>query len=182
MTSLNLNKTTILLQQNKKLFHTQDLALLWQIGHRPTLRVTISRYLKKGILIPVQRGLYSTIPLDQLDPLELGSSALHAYCYLSTGSILFQAGIINQPPQAYTFCSPRSATFSLAGHHYHSRQLATKYLYHPLGIVDHTTHRQATPERAAADLLYFNPSYYLDAPSQLDQTQLSKIQEEVYQQ
>lgn len=174
------NKTSALLQQDKKLFHTKDLALLWKINHPPTLRTTISRYIKNGTLIPIQRGFYSTVPLEKLDPLDLGSSAIHQFCYLSTESVLFQAGIINQPSPAITFCSSQSKNFSLIGHHFRSRQLRPLHLYNPIGILSQNHYKIASPERAAADLLYYNSSYYLDAPELLNQELFAEIKQKVY--
>ena len=94
-----------LIQLDRKIFHTGDLAVLWDIYSKNTLYTTIKRYVKKGILIPVYKGLYSTVPLSRLDPLELGKAIIHRFTYLSTESVLSQAGIIFQATYAYTFVS-----------------------------------------------------------------------------
>src|SRR3989337_2417083 len=54
-----------LIKSGENLFHTNDLALLWQTANRNTLYTTIKRYTDKGILIPVQKGLYFTISGNQ---------------------------------------------------------------------------------------------------------------------
>jgi hypothetical protein len=48
------------------------------------------------------------VPIEQLDPLELGKAVIHRYTYLSTESVLAQAGVIAQTTYAYTFVSSLS--------------------------------------------------------------------------
>ena len=57
-----------LLKQKNELYQTQDLGLVWGIAKRNTLYTTIKRYEQRGILIPIHKGFYSTIPLDQINP------------------------------------------------------------------------------------------------------------------
>jgi len=91
-----------LIKVDRKIYHTNDLALLWDITNKNTLYTTIKRYVQKGVLIPIYKGLYSTVPLSQLDPLELGKAIIHRYTYLSTESVLATAGVISQVTYAYT--------------------------------------------------------------------------------
>ena len=84
-----------LLKLKEKLFHTNDLALLWGITNKNTLYTTIKRYLQKGILIPVHKGFYSTVPIDQLDPFKLAIGYLHRFTYISCETVLIQEGIIS---------------------------------------------------------------------------------------
>lgn len=180
MIKRNLNKTNILLKQAQHLFHTHDLRLLWSIENPHTLRKTIHRYVKNGTLIAIYKGFYSTVPLDQIDPIELGTVAIRAYSYLSTETVLVQSGIIFQGIHSFTFCSSKSQKYSIASNNYYVRQLQDKYLYNPIGIIDNGTYKIASPERAIADMLYFNPKYYFDAKDQIDMKKLKKIQKEVY--
>jgi len=175
-----MDKLQILLKQNKKLFHTNDLRLLWNIKNPATLRKTISRYIQKGVLIPVYRGFYSVIALKEIKPLELGSSAIHNYCYVSTETVLVQNGIIFQNLSAYTFCSSKTKTIQIGDKIYKSRQLADIYLYNKIGIIDMENYRIATVERAMADMLYFNPHYYFDQEKSIDKEKFEKIKMEVY--
>ena len=79
-----MNKVNILLKQNRLVFHTTDLGLLWKIDNKNTLLTTIKRYVKKGILIRIHKGLYTTKPVDELDPYEVGVAYVHQYAYVST--------------------------------------------------------------------------------------------------
>ncbi len=79
-----------LIKLDRRLYHTNDLAILWGVSNKNTLYTTIKRYVQKEILIPVYKGLCSTIPLSQLNPLEMGVAIVHKYAYLSTESVLAQ--------------------------------------------------------------------------------------------
>ena len=65
------NKQKILYQSNKRIFTSFDLALLWDIKNRNTLLKTIQRYIEREILYRIYKGLYSTIPLKDLDKYEV---------------------------------------------------------------------------------------------------------------
>ncbi len=158
-----MNYLTLLLQANRTLFHTQDLRVLWGISNSNTLYTTIKRYIQRGVLFPVQKGLYSTLPLSKLDPWALGVVAVHAYAYVSCESVLAKAGYLNHIPQAITLVGPQAKKFELGGQRHVVRQLADQFLFRPEGVVVENGVRQATAVRALADLLYFNPHAQLDA-------------------
>ena len=168
-----------LIQFNRKLYHTNDLALLWGITNKQSLYMALTRYIDKGVLFPVYKGLYSTVPLADLDPLELGKAVIHRYTYLTTESVLAQAGVISQATFAYTFVSdiPKKAT--VRNLTFLFRQLKREYLLNPCGIVEQNGEFIATPERAAADMLYFNHKYHFDVPESLDMDLVASLQKEI---
>jgi hypothetical protein len=168
-----------LLKSDRKIFHSNDLAILWDIANKNTLYTTIKRYVQKGILIPIYKGLYSTLPVSQLNPLELGRAIVHRYTYLTTESVLFQEGIISHVPYAYTFASSVTRKASIGDFSFVFRKLQDKYLYNPSGIIKKDNCFVATPERAVADLLYFNPKYHLDFTANIDFDLVRRIQKEV---
>ena len=160
-----------LLKLNRDLYHTGDLGILWEITNKNTLYTTIKRYVQKGILIPVHKGLYSTKPLNKLDPVSLGLAIVHNYAYASCEMVLAKEGLINQIVFPITLVSSKSQKFSVGGYDYVVRKLADKYLYNPEGI--------GTPERAVADMLYFRPSYHFDGENIIDWKKVKYIQKEV---
>jgi len=168
-----------LIKQDRKIYHSNDLAILWGISNKNTLYTTIKRYVKKGILIPIYKGLYSTVPLQQLDPLELGKAIIHRYTYLSTESVLTQAGIILQATYAYTFVSSLSKRVTVGSMSFLFRQLKDEYLFHPGGIENQNGIFVASTERAVADLLYYNPSYHFDIPENIDFEKVKLLQQEI---
>lgn len=168
-----------LLKLERRLFHTQDLALLWNISNKNTLYTTIARYLKKGILISIHKGFYSTIPIEQLNVNLLGVSYLHTFSYLSTETVLQHHGIISQNSQAITFISSVSKTFKVESHYYLVRQLRQAFLFNSSGIKETNGVFVATLERAVSDMLYFNPKYHFDNPKLIRWDYVTKLQKEI---
>lgn len=168
-------KLNQLLKSSEDLFHTQDLALLWSVENRNTLYTTIKRYVKKGFLIRIQRGFYSKVRLDQVDPVRLGISFLHRYSYLSTESVLVKEGVIFQSVPYITLVSNKSQKFEVGGNLYRSRQMKDSFLFNEAGIRE----QEASLERAVADLLYYDPKYHFDAPKFIDWDKVKKIQKRV---
>jgi predicted transcriptional regulator of viral defense system len=166
----------ILLKQQNRLFHTRDLALLWQIPSDNTLYTLIKRYAAKGILVPVQKGLYATVPLTEVHPFILGAAIIHRYGYVSCEYVLAHAGVIFQAQQSITFISSVSRKFTAAGHHFSVRQLADRFLYNDTGLHTDSGVLVASPERAAADVLYFDPQYHFDNRRALNWHNVQTIQ------
>lgn len=174
------DKLNILLKQAQKLFHTNDLAVLWQVHNRNSLYTAISRYAQKGVLYPVQKGLYSTVPITELDVVQLGVHLLHRYAYLSTESVLTQVGIISQITYPTTFVSDISQKLKIGDNEYLVRMLQPKFLYNTSGIADRGDGvLVASVERAIADMRYFQPNYYFDNESQIDWEKVKQLQKEV---
>jgi hypothetical protein len=168
-----------LIKLDRKIYHSNDLALLWDITNKNTLYTTIKRYVQKGVLVPIYKGLYSTVPLQQLDPLVLGKSIIHRYTYLSTESVLAQAGVIAQATYMYTFVSDLPKKVTVGSMSFLFRQLKAEYLNNPTGVINQNGVFVATPERAAADMLYFNSKYHFDVPESIDFKIVKSIQKEV---
>lgn len=168
-----------LIKLDRKIYHSNDLAILWGIANKNTLYTTIKRYVQKGVLIPIYKGLYSTVPLSQLNPLELGKAIIHRYTYLSTETVLAQAGVIAQTTYAYTFVSDQSKRVTVGSISFLFRKLKDEYLYNPSGVINQNGIFVATNERAVADMLYFNSKYHFDVPESVDFDKVKAIQREV---
>lgn len=162
--SKTLRRFAQLASMGEVVFHTSDLAILWQITDKNTLYTTLKRYVKQGLLYRIWRGMYSLKPVEQLDPLFVGVKALHRYAYISMETVLFQSGIINQYPHAVALISSVSRGFTIGGQVYVCRKLADQYLYETAGISERNGVLLANAERAIADRLYFNPKAYFDSP------------------
>ncbi|MBW8050036.1 MAG: hypothetical protein FVQ77_06795 [Cytophagales bacterium] len=173
------DKISRLLKLKQVTFHTNDLAIIWGISNKNTLYTTIKRYVKNGVMIRLYKGFYSTLPPGELDPVVLGINSLHAYAYLSTETILAQQGVIAQSVNYITLVSGISARFHVGNNAYISRQLKAEYLYNNTGITTVNEINTASLERATADILYFNPTYYFDAHNVIDWAKVKNIQKEI---
>jgi len=168
-----------LARMGEQVFHVGDLASLWNIKNKNTLHTTLKRYTDTGLLFRVYRGLYSIKPVGEIDPYLLGVKALHKFAYISTETVLSDAGIILQKIQYITIVSSESRKFFAGGRNYRSRQLDDRFLFQKKGISLKNGVNIATVERAVADLLYFHPNFHFDNSKQVDWGKVVKIQKEM---
>jgi len=144
-------------------FHTSDLANLWGIQNKNTLHKTISRYVQKGLMYRVYRGMFSITNPRDLNPRYLGIKAIHSLAYISCETVLYDEGIINQSPSEIMIVSSLSKHFTIAGNLFRSRRLRDEFLFNSVGITMKDGVRTASLPRAVADMLYFNRRKYFDA-------------------
>lgn len=179
MNKIKNQKIKKLLQDSRKLYHTQDLAVLWNIDNSNTLYTTIKRYVNRGILNKIHKGFYSTVSVSEVDPVLLGLIGLHRYGYLSTESILAKEGLIFQDLQYITLVSDISKRFEIGGHKFLVRQMRDNYLYNEIGTIMRDGVKIASIERAVADMLYFNPEYHFDAENIINWKKVKEIQDKI---
>lgn len=170
-----MNKLISLFQSEQKLFHIQDLALILGISNRHNLRVTISRYIKKGILKPVHRGLYSTVPVQSIDRFKLGSFFIHKFCYVSLYSIFERHGVINQKVHSINFVSSFSKKIEFNGELFVYKQMSMQYLLNPEGVSLVNSVYEASLERAVADSIYFRLKDHFDSQNLINWDRVSEI-------
>ena len=164
--------------QGDIIFHSDDLARLWNIKNKNTLNMTLKRYTDAQMLFRVHRGFYAIKPIEKIDPLLLGTKALHQYVYVSVETVLMKHGIIQQQTREYTLISSKSCHFTIGSNQYYSRQLNDSFLFNPIGIeLDANGTKIASVERAIADMLYFNSQFYFDATSLINWNRVNEIQE-----
>jgi hypothetical protein len=75
--------------------------------------------------------------------------------------------------------SSSSKKYKIKNSLYKVRQLNDKFLFNEIGIVLVGGYYQATPERAVADLLYFNASFHFDGEKLIDWKKVEEIQKEL---
>lgn len=153
--------TLALLGEN--LFHSDDIANIWGIHNKNTLHKTLSRYVKRGLMYRINKGFYSINKINEVDPYFLGVKSLHRPAYISCESVLYEKGILNQPPQRITIVSSVSKSFSIGNYNYKSRQIKDDYLLNNYGVETINGVRIASLERAIVDMLYFNGDKYFDS-------------------
>lgn len=165
-----------LARMGEVVFHARDLAVIWGIVNVNTLHTTLSRYARAGLLFRLQNGLYSIKPSRELDPFLVGIKVIHGFCYVSTETVLSRAGIIQQQLSHITLVSAVSKRFVLAGRAFRSRRMAEIYLLNEEGIERVGNIYIASPSRAIADMLYFDPHYHFDASAYIDWDEVKRIQ------
>lgn len=174
--SRNTDKPRLLLEQDKRIFRTSDLAVLWSIENKNTLLTTIKRYTKRQILYRIYKGVYATTPLTKLEPFELGCALAGPLSYISTETVLSTEGIMMQAVEKITVVGKKNREYSVGGIHFTCRYLNTQLLVNRVGIADKLRYSIASPERAVVDLQHLMPHYYLDNPRAIDQEKVKTIQ------
>ena len=183
MTQINapvkVNRLGQLIKSDQNLFHTQDLALLWEIANRNTLYTAIKRLVKKGVLIPVVKGLYSTLPLVEIDDFALGAALIHKFSYISLETVLEKEGVISQKIYPITFISSASQKIEFNQKLYRVKKLKNEFLFNPEGVDRKDGYFIASKERAVADMIYYNAEYYFDNSSTVDWAGVEAIQKKM---
>ena len=183
ITNIKQNRFLVIARTGEQVFHLDDLARIWGINNRRSLVIAVNRYVKSGLLIRVYRGLYAIKKVSELNPVTLGAKLWRGYSYLSAETVLAKYGVIFQQVEPFTFIGPKTKQLTIGPYRYHCRQLQDKHLYNDLGVIKgQVVVAEASLERAAADLLYFNPRYHFDNPGALNKARLRKIRREVYNQ
>ncbi len=169
------DKIKILIEDGRDLYRTQDLAVLWNIENENTLYTTIKRYIKRGLLNKIYKGFYSIKEINKISPVVLGLTGLNRYGYLSTESVLLKNGIIFQDIKYITIVSNISKRFKINNYNFLVRKMKEDYLYNNIGVIN----KEATLERAVADILYFNPNYHFDAKDIIDFKKVKEIKNKI---
>jgi hypothetical protein len=111
--------------------------------------------------------------------MELGRAIIHRFAYLTTESVLAQAGIISQRIYDYTFATDQSKHVPVGRWAFRFRKLKDEYLHNPTGINEQNDGFIATVERAVADMLYFDPRYHFDVREAINFVKVREIQKEI---
>jgi len=177
--SSNIQRLKILLNQDRRLFTTSDLSLLWSIENKNTLLTTIKRYNFKGILTRAIRGVYSTVPLDKLDPYELGCAVCGPFSYISAETVLQNKGIIMQNVNKITLFGKKSKDIIINNTNFLCRYLNPSFLLNREGIFIKDKYSIASPERAISDLLFINPKYYIDNTNSINMEKINILRKQI---
>lgn len=168
-----------LVRQNKRIWRIPELALLWNMKNKLSLYTTLRRYQKRGLLYKLTAGLYSFLPFEKLDPLEVGVTAAGSLAYVSTETVLVKAGVISQTINRITLVGKKRKEWRIQDQEYLCRYLNPKYLVNREGIIPATGYDIASDLRAAADLRHILPYYHFDGLRLLNKKQLITIERTV---
>lgn len=134
---------------NRDYFTIADLEKITGLA-RPSLRVALSRFTRRGVLIRLKRGIYAL----ESSPLKIEKIANQLYypSYLSFESALSYYGILSQLPYTQTFATTKSPKrFTLGKTEIEFRQLKKELFF---GYTLKNNIYIAEPEKALLDQLY----------------------------
>ena len=157
----------------KTVFTTADLMLLWDIADKNTLWVYISRYIKKGYLLRISRGVYA-LPDVVVDNLELVGK-IKKGSYISFETVLAQSGVLHQWYDGIYVASERHSEIKNKYGNFVYRAMPESVLLNRAGIINNGRYFIATAERALCDKVYKDGLIYFDDISMLDKEKLMEI-------
>jgi hypothetical protein len=164
-----------LYKNNKTVFTTREIALVWQENHSARLKNKIKYYLEKGDLISLRRGLYAKVDYNVQEAVV----KIYKPAYISFETVLAPAGVIFQYYETIFAASYLTRKIILKnGQKIAYRKLKNEILLNPRGIERKNNLTIATKERAFLDIIYLNSDYYFDnlAPINWDEClKLAKI-------
>jgi hypothetical protein len=167
------NQTNIekLITGGKKVYTTDDLAVIWQISDRKRLIARIKYYLRQQRLLHIHKGLYA---YGQYTPLDVAQK-LVPLSYLSLYTTSQMYGLTFQYYSTIFCVSLTSRKYDIDGQKYEYRKVKEAIFYNDLGLVKEDGRTIANKERTICDLLYVFPGFAFDNLRNVDTEMLRKI-------
>ena len=167
------NQTNIekLISSGKKVFTTDDLAIIWGVSDRKKLIGRIKYYLRQQRLIHIYKGLYA---YGEYTPLDIAQK-LVPMSYLSLYTTSQMYGLTFQYYSTIFCISLKSKKYNIDGQKYEYRKVKDAIFYNDLGLMKEGGHTIANKERTICDLLYVFPGFAFDNLKSVDIEMLHKI-------
>jgi predicted transcriptional regulator of viral defense system len=167
------NQTNIekLISSGKKVFTTDDLAIIWGVSDRKKLIGRIKYYLRQRRLIHIYKGLYA---YGEYTPLDIAQK-LVPMSYLSLYTTSQMHGLTFQYYSTIFCISLKSKKYNVDGQKYEYRKVKDAIFYNDLGLMQEEGHTIANKERTICDLLYVFPGFAFDNLKSVDIEMLHKI-------
>jgi len=152
------NSIEKLVISGKKVFTTEDLAVIWGITQRRQLLERINYYLREKRLLHIYKGVYA---YGDFTPLDVAQK-LVPLSYLSLYTTSQMHGLTFQYYTSIFCLALRTKTYELNGQKYIYHKLKESVFYNELGLVNRGRYIVADRERTVCDMLYFFPNAAFD--------------------
>lgn len=137
----------------------KDLAILWEIKNRNTLKSKANFLAKSGKLKKLHYGIYA---LDtKYDKFELAGKLKHP-SYISLETVFRKEGMTFQYSEEITSMSNSTKSYEVDGTTYSYHKIKDIALFDRKGINFFDNRAVASKERAFLDMVYINKNYYFD--------------------
>lgn len=154
----------------KKVFTTEDLAVIWQIPERRRLVELIKYYLRKKRLISIYKGVYAYG--EDFTSLDIAQKLI-PMSYLSLYTTSQMHGLIFQYYKAAYAISLKSKKYKIGEQSYIYHRIKESIFYNQLGLVNNGRYISADRERTITDCLYVFPGFAFDNLHGIDIEKLS---------
>lgn len=164
----NTAKLEKLALSGKKVFTTEDLAVIWQIPERRKLIESIKYYLRAKRLVSIYKGVYT---YGDCAPLDIAQKLVPlSYISLYTTSQMY--GLTFQYYETIYCVSLKSKKYMIKGQGYIYRKVKESIFYNQSGLIDSGRYFIACKERTITDCLYVFPHFAFDNLTGIDSEKL----------
>lgn len=156
----------------KRVFTTEDLAVLWQIPERRKLIELIKYYLREKRLIHIYKGIYAYG--EDFTPLDIAQKLVPlSYISLYTTSQIY--GLTFQYYQTVYAISLKSRKYKIGEQGYIYHKVKEPIFYNQLGLINNGRYIMADRERTITDCLYVFPNFAFDNLRGVDKEKLVNL-------
>lgn len=163
------NNIELLALSGKKVFTTEDLAVLWQIPQRRRLIELIKYYLREKRLTSIHKGVYTYG--NDYTPFDLAQK-LSPFSYLSLYTTSQMHGLTFQYYETIYAISLKSKKYQIGKQHFIYRRVKEPIFYNQSGLVNNGRYIVADKERTITDCLYVFPGFSFDNLRGIDKERL----------
>lgn len=153
----------------KKIFTTEDLAVIWQIPERRKLIELIKYYVRQKRLLHIHKGVYAYG--EDYTPLDIAQKLVPlSYISLYTTSQLH--GLTFQYYETVYTISLKSRKYKIGDREYIYHRVQEPIFYNQLGVINNGRYTMADKERTITDCLYVFPHFAFDNLAEIDKEKL----------
>lgn len=165
------NSIEKLVTSGKKVFTTEDLAVIWGISERRKLIERIKYYLRQKRLKHIHKGVYA---YGDYTPLDIAQK-LVPLSYVSLYTTSQMHGLTFQYYSSIYCVSLKSKTYDIGGQKYVYHKVKEPIFYSQSGLVNQGRYIIADKERTICDMLYVFPGTAFDKLEGVDADKLVQI-------
>jgi len=165
----NIEKLAI---SGKKVFTTNDLAVIWQISERRKLIELIKYYLREKRLIHIHKGIYAYG--QDYSPSDIAQK-LVPMSYISLYTTSQMHGLTFQFYSSIFCMSLKSKKYQIGEQNYVYHKVKEMVFYNQAGLIDNGGYIIADKERTICDCLYVFPGFSFDNLLGVDKKKLTML-------
>lgn len=153
----------------KKIFTTEDLAVIWQIPKRRKLIELIKYYLREKRLTSIYKGVYGYG--EDYTSFDIAQK-LVPLSYISLYTTSQMHGLTFQYYETVYAVSLKSKKYKIGNQNYVYHRVKEPIFYNKLGLVNNGRYIIADRERTITDCLYVYPNFAFDNLGGVDKEKL----------
>jgi predicted transcriptional regulator of viral defense system len=176
-----MNKLLLLNRTNKKIFSTQDLAVIWKEPDKRKLLEIVKYYLRTDQLYQITNGIYS---LERFTKEDISKNITLAFkisqkispnSYISLYTALKYHGLIFQYYEDVYSIGQRNMEREVFNKKFIYKTMKNDIFRNEIGIISKDGYRIGTKERSFCDTLYLIPEATVDNIEALDFNRVDEI-------